>query len=146
MADISDSIAMLPDDDLLETRDILEAKKANLYEQKMAWEAGDLIGYDREWSGRLRGTIAHTRDELQAVKTELRRRGLMSPPSPQLPSVDSRKWLVAKREALEAAMSEMLPADDVAAIKGLADNIYQEWRDTADRNRETNGDDGKESP
>lgn len=132
-------ITTLSDDELRAHRDALEVIRKNLYEQKLAWEAGDMIGYGQEWAGRLRGRIGHFREELQTVKTELRRRGLIQPHVPMLPTPESRRWIFAKREALEAAMDQMLPPEDVAAIKGLAANIYQEMWDTAARNRETSG-------
>lgn len=133
------SVVALSDHELLEKRDILKTLKTNLHEQKEAWVAGDMIGYDQEWAGRLRGKISYTREELQVVTTELRRRGLLAPPTSPTPTPESRRWLTARHEALEAAMAEMLPVADVEAIKGLARNIYQEMRATADRNREMNG-------
>lgn len=133
------SVAAMSDHELLEKRDVLKVLKVNLHEQKEAWVAGDMIGYDQEWVGRLRGKISYTREELQAVTTELRRRGLLGPSTPLNPTPESRKWLAVRYEALEAAMAEMLPAADVEAIKGLARNIYQDMRAAADRNREMNG-------
>ena len=120
------------DQDLLDVKDSLSVKLQNIRSQENAYREGNLIGYDEDWFQRLHGAKCHTREELQAFKIELRKRGLLTANNISPYTDGSRKQKNRRKSALIRAIFEILGEEKAGEIIARRDEIVAEWEAEAE--------------